>query len=202
MHVCYPFKFILEISPTNLKELEISHELMMRRKMSRLYEADRDILPLSPLEAVLHRNIKDIPIVIGSAAQAVDFWPGPEDLPSWSWNQYRKYVTTSLDSFDPRISQLTMQLYNTSETYGKIEKAWRAVTPLTIQNDSPMLNLADVHDMKNNAEPSLWETFPVQDLTFDNYDEQVDMNIVVLADLSDAEIVALDHNNTESDEEE
>ncbi|GFY58995.1 cholinesterase, partial [Trichonephila inaurata madagascariensis] len=75
-----------------------------------------DILPLSPLEAVLHRNIKDIPIVIGSAAQAVDFWPGPEDLPSWSWNQYRKYVTTSLDSFDPRISQLTMQLYNTSET--------------------------------------------------------------------------------------
>ncbi|GFY22805.1 cholinesterase [Trichonephila clavipes] len=52
-----------------------------------------------------------------SAAQAVDFWPGPEDLPSWSWNQYRKYVTTSLDSFDPRISQLTMQLYNTSETY-------------------------------------------------------------------------------------
>ncbi|KAF8791646.1 Carboxylesterase 1E like protein [Argiope bruennichi] len=54
-----------------------------------------------------------------TSAQAVDFWPGPDDLRSWNWNQYRKYVTTSLDSFDPRISQLTMQLYNTSHEYGK-----------------------------------------------------------------------------------
>ncbi|GBL90899.1 Cholinesterase [Araneus ventricosus] len=82
-----------------------------------LVVVDGDVLPLSPIEAVLHRNIKDIPMLIGTSAQAVDFWPGPEDLRSWSWNQYRKYVTTSLDSFDPRISQLTMQLYNTSHVY-------------------------------------------------------------------------------------
>ncbi len=56
---------------------------------------------------------------LGTAAQAVDFWPGPEDLHSWTWNQYRKYVTQSLDSFEPRVSQLTLQLYNSSNIYGK-----------------------------------------------------------------------------------
>lgn len=58
-------------------------------------------------------------LISGTAAQAIDFWPGPEDLHSWSWNQYRKYVTTSLDSFGPRVSQLTLQLYNSSTAFGK-----------------------------------------------------------------------------------
>ncbi|GFX44923.1 DDE_3 domain-containing protein [Trichonephila clavipes] len=44
-------------------------------------------------------------------------------------------------------------------------------------------------------------TLPVQDLTFDDY-MQVGMNIAVWETLSDAEIVALGHNNTESDEDE
>ncbi|GFU22655.1 hypothetical protein TNCV_762371 [Trichonephila clavipes] len=46
------------------------------------------------------------------------------------------------------------------------------------------------------AEPSLWEALPEQDLTFDDY------MLVDTGALSDAEIVALDHNNTESDEDE
>ncbi|GFY05815.1 tigger transposable element-derived protein 6 [Trichonephila clavipes] len=52
-----------------------------------------------------------------------------------------------------------------------------------------------------NAEPSLWEALPEQDLTFDDY-VFVDTDIAVWGALSDAEIVALDHNNTESDEDE
>lgn len=84
---------------------------------------DGELLPLSPVEATLHRNIKDIPLLIGTAAQAIDFWPGPEDLHSWTWNQYRKYVTTSLGSFEdtildaPRVSQLSLQLYNSSTVF-------------------------------------------------------------------------------------
>ncbi|GFW00214.1 tigger transposable element-derived protein 6 [Trichonephila clavipes] len=88
------------------------------------------------------------------------------------------------------------------------DKAWRVVTPLTIHScfkrsclSSP--NLVDVDDTLTefNAEPSLWETLPEHDLTFDNY-VLVDTDIAVWGALSDAEIVTLDHNNTESDEDE
>ncbi|GFW56679.1 uncharacterized protein TNCV_4067591 [Trichonephila clavipes] len=47
-----------------------------------------------------------------------------------------------------------------------------------------------------NAEPSLWEALPEQDLTFEDY-VLVDTDIAVWGALSDAEIVVLDHNNTE-----
>ncbi|GFW68331.1 hypothetical protein TNCV_2263211 [Trichonephila clavipes] len=57
-----------------------------------------------------------------------------------------------------------------------IDKAWRAVTPLTIhscfkKSDFPLTNLVDVDDTLTefNAEPSLWEALPEQDLTFDDY---------------------------------
>ncbi|GFV40373.1 hypothetical protein TNCV_3127711 [Trichonephila clavipes] len=52
-----------------------------------------------------------------------------------------------------------------------------------------------------NAEPSLRKALPEQDLTFDEY-VLVDADTAVWGALSDAEIVALDHNNTESDEDE
>ncbi|GFV81473.1 uncharacterized protein TNCV_51971 [Trichonephila clavipes] len=45
------------------------------------------------------------------------------------------------------------------------------------------------------------KTLPEQDLTFDDY-MLVDTDIAVWGALSDAEIVALDHNNTESHEAE
>ncbi|GFY07316.1 hypothetical protein TNCV_5085031 [Trichonephila clavipes] len=49
--------------------------------------------------------------------------------------------------------------------------------------------------------PFFWEALPEQDLTFDDY-LLVDTDIAVWGALSDAEIVALDHNNTENDEDE
>ncbi|GFX63159.1 tigger transposable element-derived protein 6 [Trichonephila clavipes] len=67
----------------------------------------------------------------------------------------------------------------------------------------PSPNLVDVDDTltKFNAEPSLWEALPEQDLMFDDY-VLVDTDIAVWGAVSDAEIVALEHNNTENDEEE
>ncbi|GFV98178.1 tigger transposable element-derived protein 6 [Trichonephila clavipes] len=89
-----------------------------------------------------------------------------------------------------------------------IDKSWRAVTPLTIhscfkKSAFPSPDLFDVDDAltESNAEPSLWEALSEQDLTFDDY-VLVDTDIAVWGALSDAEIVALDHNNTESDEDE
>ncbi|GFU78590.1 hypothetical protein TNCV_2302021 [Trichonephila clavipes] len=60
-----------------------------------------------------------------------------------------------------------------------IDKAWRAVTPLTIHSC-----------FKDSSRTR-----------FDDY-VLVDTDIAVWGALSDAEIVALDHNNTESDEDE
>ncbi|GFU94867.1 zinc finger MYND domain-containing protein 11 [Trichonephila clavipes] len=89
-----------------------------------------------------------------------------------------------------------------------IDKAWRAVTPLTIHScfkNSDFLspNLVDVDDTLTefNAEPSLWEAFPEQDLMFDDY-VLVGTDIAVWGALTDAEIMDLDHNNTISDEDE
>ncbi|GFT53170.1 tigger transposable element-derived protein 6 [Trichonephila clavipes] len=67
----------------------------------------------------------------------------------------------------------------------------------------PSPNLVDVDNTLTefNAEPSLWEAFPEQDLMFDDY-VLVDTGIAVWEALSDAEIGALEHNNTENDEDE
>ncbi|GFV23338.1 tigger transposable element-derived protein 6 [Trichonephila clavipes] len=68
---------------------------------------------------------------------------------------------------------------------GLIDKAWRAVTPLTIhscfkKSGFPSPNLVDVDDTLTEfiAEPSLKETLTKQDLTFDDY-VLVDMDIGV-----------------------
>ncbi|GFT21322.1 tigger transposable element-derived protein 6 [Trichonephila clavipes] len=67
----------------------------------------------------------------------------------------------------------------------------------------PSPNLVDVDDTLTefNAEPSLWECLPEQDLMFDDY-VLVNTDIAVWGALSDAEIVALEHNNTENEEDE
>lgn len=49
--------------------------------------------------------------LIGTASESIDFWPGPVDLSTWTWTQYVKYVTTSLDSFGPKLSNLALSLY-------------------------------------------------------------------------------------------
>ncbi|GFW43118.1 hypothetical protein TNCV_1475131 [Trichonephila clavipes] len=89
-----------------------------------------------------------------------------------------------------------------------INKAWRAVTPLTIhscfkKSGFPSPNLVDVDDTLTefNAEPSLWKALSEQHLTFDD-DVLVDTDIAERGTLFDAEVVTLDHNNTENDEDE
>ncbi|XP_042899934.1 para-nitrobenzyl esterase-like isoform X2 [Parasteatoda tepidariorum] len=73
---------------------------------------DGDLLVETPETALSNEDIKSIPLLLGSSAQAVDFWPGPDDLSTWTWNQYKKYVTTSLDSFGLQVSQMALQIYN------------------------------------------------------------------------------------------
>ncbi|GFS50827.1 tigger transposable element-derived protein 6 [Trichonephila clavipes] len=117
----------------------------------------------------------------------------------------REIVKSVLDNLENQQNVTTISILT---ALIMIDKAWRAVTPLTIHScfkkpGFPSSNLVDVDDTLTefNAEPSLWEALPEQDLTFDDY-VLIDTDIAVWGALSDAEIVALDHNNKESDEDE
>ncbi|XP_053210945.1 uncharacterized protein LOC128394625 [Panonychus citri] len=56
-------------------------------------------------------SINQIPLLVGTAAQSIELWPGIEQLRNWTWDEYKKYVTTSLDSFGPNLTELTLRLY-------------------------------------------------------------------------------------------
>ncbi|GFW18339.1 tigger transposable element-derived protein 6 [Trichonephila clavipes] len=120
---------------------------------------------------------------------------------------YRREVVKSV--LDNLENQQNVTIISILTVLIMIDKAWRAVPPLTIhgcfkRSGFPSPNLVDVDDTLTefNAEPSLLEALPKQDLTFDDNYVLLDTDIAVWRALSDAEIVALDHNNTESDEDE
>ncbi|GFX03421.1 tigger transposable element-derived protein 4 [Trichonephila clavipes] len=156
---------------------------------------------------------KITPLVIGKSAKPRCF-KGINSFPTKYRSNKKAWMTTELlnecevvkgvlDSLENQQNVTTISLLTALII---IDKAWRAVTPLTIhscfkKSGYPSPNLVDVDDTLTefNAEPSLWEALIEQDLTFDDF-VLVDTDIAVWGALSDAEIVALDHNNTESDE--
>ncbi|XP_054707902.1 carboxylesterase-like [Uloborus diversus] len=75
---------------------------------------DGELLQQTPIEAIASGNGEQIPTLVGTTAQAINIWPGPDDLFKWKWSQLSKYVVTSLDSFGPGISHEALELYNTS----------------------------------------------------------------------------------------
>ncbi|GFW44833.1 tigger transposable element-derived protein 6 [Trichonephila clavipes] len=117
----------------------------------------------------------------------------------------REVVKSVLDNIENQQNVTTISIL---AALIMIDKALRADTRMTIhscfkKSGFPSPNLVDEDYTLNgfNAEPSLWEALPEQELTFDDY-VMVETDIAVWGALSDAEIGALDHNNTESDEDE
>ncbi|GFV56662.1 hypothetical protein TNCV_4283251 [Trichonephila clavipes] len=147
-------------------------------------------IPLSSLSTILKNKEK-----IFSASLSL----------SLSFRVEREVVKSVLDNLE---NQQHVNTICTLTALIMIGKAWRAVTPLTVhscfkKSGFPLPNLVDVDYTLTEfkAEPSVWETLPEQDFTFDDY-VLVDTDIAVWGALSDAVIGALDHNNTESDEDE
>ncbi|GFU22752.1 tigger transposable element-derived protein 6 [Trichonephila clavipes] len=136
------------------------------------------------------------------------WWTWKETVGGANWRFRRSQKKSSKSVLDNLENQQHVTNISILTALIMIDKAWRAVTPLTIHNcfkksGFPSPNLVDMGNTLTEfkAEPSLWEALPEQDLTFDDY-MLVDTDIAVWGALSDAEIVALDHNNTESDEDE
>ncbi|GFX45142.1 tigger transposable element-derived protein 6 [Trichonephila clavipes] len=93
----------------------------------------------------------------------------------------------------PPLSNVKLQFFPPNST-SKLQ-------PLDQGFPSPNLVDGDNTLTEFNAEPSLWKALPLQDFTFDDF-VLVDTDISVWGALSDAEIGALNHNNTEIDEDE
>ncbi|GIY56994.1 neurotactin [Caerostris extrusa] len=105
--------YACEVSLGIVYACDINREIMyICEKHRKITYVRRDLLRHPPSSAWKNEDLKNIPLLIGSASQAVDFWPGPDDLATWTWNQYKKYVTTSLDSFGLQVSQMALRIYN------------------------------------------------------------------------------------------
>lgn len=48
---------------------------------------------------------------MGSSAEAVEYWPCPRDLHQWRWDDFHRYVGTSLRSFSTETYARATQMY-------------------------------------------------------------------------------------------
>ncbi|GFY23385.1 uncharacterized protein TNCV_3940811 [Trichonephila clavipes] len=122
------------------------------------------------------------------------------------FSKWQKSLSDLIKEYEPR------NIFNTDETglFSKClpekylhSKMKNPMEENIARRGFPSPNLVDVDNTLTefNAEPSLWEALPEQVLTFDGY-VLVDTDIAVWGALSDVEILALDHNNTETYEDE
>ncbi|CAH1793357.1 unnamed protein product [Owenia fusiformis] len=54
---------------------------------------------------------KDVPLMIGTTAQEIDFEPFPLNVTTWNKQQYEDYVTKKLDTFSENITAKALELY-------------------------------------------------------------------------------------------
>lgn len=51
-------------------------------------------------------------ILLGSTAQAVEYWPCPRNLEQWNWEEFERYVSTSLNSFSRETFKKAIETYD------------------------------------------------------------------------------------------
>ncbi|KAJ8402901.1 hypothetical protein AAFF_G00362150 [Aldrovandia affinis] len=57
----------------------------------------------------------DVPFVIGTTEQEVDFSPNYENISLWTWDDYRWFVTEKLTPFKASLPEQALELYPTSD---------------------------------------------------------------------------------------
>lgn len=144
-----PIIFILVISNHNLTFLLIYSNFY--HIYFNLGSLITDWLPFNKMD-----SINQIPLLVGTAAQSIELWPGIEQLRNWTWTEYKKYVTTSLDSFGPNLAELTLQLYpipekSTPESNTTESEFYLAQYNSSYNNDSNTINSNNI----NTNNPSI-----------------------------------------------
>ncbi|XP_075871368.1 para-nitrobenzyl esterase isoform X3 [Nelusetta ayraudi] len=53
----------------------------------------------------------DVPLVLGTTQQEVDYYPPAENISTWTWDDYRWYVTDKLQAFGKDLPKAALELY-------------------------------------------------------------------------------------------
>ncbi|XP_029001168.1 para-nitrobenzyl esterase [Betta splendens] len=76
---------------------------------------DGHVLEAPPLEVWdKKRNHSDVPFVVGTMEQEVDFSPLPGNISTWTWNDYSWFVTEKLKTFSRDLPKAALDLYPSS----------------------------------------------------------------------------------------
>ncbi|XP_060579125.1 fumonisin B1 esterase-like [Ruditapes philippinarum] len=73
--------------------------------------ADGYVLNHPPFEAWARGIKMDIPLLIGSAAQELDFSQPPPDMGTWDKPNYERYIHIQLDTFSTYIADMALKMY-------------------------------------------------------------------------------------------
>jgi len=68
-------------------------------------------LACTPLDGRQQRRSSSKDLLLGSTAQAVEYWPCPRNLHQWTWADFESYVATSLNSFSTNTYREASSLY-------------------------------------------------------------------------------------------
>ncbi|XP_061885604.1 para-nitrobenzyl esterase [Entelurus aequoreus] len=76
---------------------------------------DGYVLQASPFEILGEKGAyNDVPLVIGTTEQEVDFSPQAENISMWTWEDYRWFVTEKLKTFSVNLPEEALDLYPSS----------------------------------------------------------------------------------------
>nr|XP_061811066.1 para-nitrobenzyl esterase-like [Nerophis lumbriciformis] len=77
---------------------------------------DGYVLEAAPFEIWEKKgSYNDVPFVIGTTEQEVDFSPPVENISMWTWGDYRWFVTEKLQSFSENLPKAALKLYPSSD---------------------------------------------------------------------------------------
>ncbi|XP_077569806.1 para-nitrobenzyl esterase isoform X1 [Stigmatopora nigra] len=77
---------------------------------------DGYVLEASPFEIWEKKgSYNDVPFVIGTTEQEVDFSPPAENISMWTWGDYRWFVTEKLKTFNEKLPKAALELYPSSD---------------------------------------------------------------------------------------
>ncbi|XP_062248042.1 para-nitrobenzyl esterase isoform X2 [Platichthys flesus] len=64
----------------------------------------------------------DVPLVVGSTEQEMDFRPPAENISRWTWEDYRWFVTDKLEPFNKTLPKDALDLYPVSGTCPTVDR--------------------------------------------------------------------------------
>ncbi|XP_077978044.1 para-nitrobenzyl esterase-like [Glandiceps talaboti] len=77
---------------------------------------DGIIIPHDPLTVWKNGEGNDVPLVLGTTAQEIDYLPRDTSLRYWTWEKYRSHVADRLDPFGKDVTSQAMALYPYDES--------------------------------------------------------------------------------------